>query len=84
MIMDFMSTTKDIADDYYIKRLNNAEIFEKHKLSRKKSHISQERVFEYLPIYKHKALRCSCKIGHPLQDWTPIISWSSLSLLIGG
>ena len=53
-----MSTPKDIADDYYIKRLNNAEIFEKHKLKRTKPIISQERVYEHLPIYKHKALRC--------------------------
>lgn len=54
-----MSTSNDIADDYYIKRLSNAEIFEKHKLKRTKNHISQERVFEHLPVYKHKALRCS-------------------------
>ena len=53
-----MSSIKDIADDYYIKRLNNAEIFEKHKLNRTKSHISQERVYEHLSVYKHKALRC--------------------------
>jgi hypothetical protein len=53
-----MIDTKAIADDYYINRLSNAKIIDKHGLDRQKSHISQERVFERLPVYKHKELRC--------------------------
>lgn len=53
-----MSDTKAIADDYYINRLSNAKIFEKHGLDRQKAHISQERVFERLPVYRHKELQC--------------------------
>ena len=53
-----MCTTKEIADDYYLNGLNNAAIFEKYKLERKKANITKERVFHHLPVYKHKNLRC--------------------------
>jgi len=52
------STTKAIADDYYINRFTNAEIFEKHGLERRKPNIVQERVFEHLPQYLHSGLQC--------------------------
>lgn len=53
-----MSTTKAIADDYYINRFSNAEIFVKHGLERRKLSFMQERVFEHLPSYKHRELNC--------------------------
>jgi len=52
------STTKAIADDYYINRMNNAEIFEKHGLERRKPNIAQERVFEHLSAYLHSDFEC--------------------------
>jgi len=52
------STTKAIADDYYINRFTNAEIFEKHGLERRKPNIAQERVFEHLPAYLHSGFQC--------------------------
>jgi hypothetical protein len=62
MSIHSMSTTKAIADDYYINRLSNAKIFENHGLERLKSVISQERIFERLPAYVFKEYQC-CHCG---------------------
>lgn len=56
--LDFMNVTKAIANDYYCQGLTNSEIFEKYDLERKKSHISQERIFEHLSPYIHEELEC--------------------------
>lgn len=48
----------DIADDYYLNRLTNGQIFQKYHLQLTKSDVSQERIFELLGFYTHKDLKC--------------------------
>ena len=53
-----MKNWRELATDYYVERLTNELIFEKHLLKRKRAKISQERIYEHLPPYQFSGINC--------------------------
>ena len=56
-----MKNWKQIANDYYLKGLNNESIYKKYDLKRTKQSYSQERVYESLPEYPTDSICPHCE-----------------------